>query len=384
MQGLQTELLALYDRYRAGRTIPPLLDAYLRSVARDEAAAYLYDRASAYNSNLRLVTPGDSFLTLARTTALDRYSVYVNRIFADPVIYTAVQNRSVPVRTLAGLIEQHVGRLSADERTTLERLKEANSARGTDMSFLNRLYERNEDTLSKVLAYEAVLNQYRRLGDTTRLDYLRGRYLVQYFLDLRLNEQQLLYTHVRPQLADPRLQVSLDELYRLEQKDSARIRQVTTRLKANRSNQPTEVLPGVLALDNPFLAGNELLNRIREQGRGRLIYLIVWAREMDPTGQEALAAKQLLDTFSSRDLMVVYICVSQSEGALWQEWLGRTQPTGLNLLLNEDQFGSIALPLRMMSLPTASLLGRNGKFLERRAPLPSRRTELDALIRKNR
>lgn len=379
---LTNEFIATYEKYRQTHEVLPLLDQYIRSGIKYEVSTYLYDRALAEQdtrletslpSGVSLRPADDLFLTVQRTTAMERFAAYANSRIADQA------GRGVPVGTFATLVDRYIRDLSATERTRVDELKAGKTAVSRDMPMLQRILQRHQDTLAKLLVYETEMSQYRKIVDTTGMDYLKAHFLASILPEIELKNQQLLYQHIMPQVTDPRYRLSLEELYRLEVKDSATVREVAEKF-TNQVDEPVEVLSGVTLMRSSRY-GKDLLEQFQKQALGRLVYVLAWSTEVEPSRQEALAARAIQDQLGSRDVLFVYVCSSENSMELWREWVAKNKPKGLHVFVDEDQLGNLIGTLRAEYIPAAGLLGRDGKVVKRDAPLPSKPDEVLKLIR---
>ncbi|WP_421826924.1 TlpA family protein disulfide reductase [Larkinella sp.] len=379
---LTNEFIATYEKYRQTNEVLPLLDQYIRSGIKYEVSTYLYDRALAEQdtrletglpSGVSLRPADDLFLTVQRTTAMERFAAYANSRIADQA------GRGVPVGTFARLVDQYIRDLSPTERTRVDELKAGKSAVSRDMPMLQRILQRHQDTLAKLLVYETEMSQYRKIVDTTGMDYLKANFLESILPEIELKNQQLLYQHIMPQVTDPRYRLSLEELYRLEVKDSATVREVAEKF-TNQVDEPVEVLSGVTLMRSSRY-GKDLLEQLQKQALGRLVYVLAWSTEVEPSRQEALAARAIQDQLGSRDVLFAYVCSSENSMELWREWVAKNKPKGLHVFVDGDQLGDLIGTLRAEYIPAAGLLGRDGKFIKRDAPLPSKPEEVLKLIR---
>ncbi|MGA0555989.1 TlpA family protein disulfide reductase [Larkinella sp. VNQ87] len=383
---LTNEFISTYEKYRETNEVLPLLDQYINSVIRYEVSAFLYDKALAeedtrLESSLPrgILRPADDlFLTIQRTTAMARFAEYAgSRVIQQT---PPGSSRGVPIGTFATLVDRYVTDLSATERSRIQELKTARSGQSRDLSMLQRILERHEDTLSRLLTYETTMAQYRKSVDSTGMDYLKAHFLAVNLPNIELNNQKLLYQHISPQVGDRRYQLSLEELYRLEVKDSATVREVAQKFSDKRVNEVVEVLPDVrlLRYDGD---GRELFQQLRDQAQGRLIYLLAWSTDVEPSRQEVLAARALQERLGSRDVLFAYVCSNETSVTHWREWVAKNKPKGLHVYVDGDQLGSLIGSLRAEGIPAAGLLGRDGKFIKRNAALPSNPDEVLKLIR---
>ncbi|WP_128548781.1 TlpA family protein disulfide reductase [Larkinella soli] len=383
---LKNEFLQTYEKYRQTATVLPLLDRYIQSTTRYEVAAFLYDKAMA-EQDRRLETnlsadslrpANDLFMSVQRATAMERFAAWTGSLVRDQA--QTGPGRSIPIPTFATLIDRYVPKLSEADRERIVALKAVKTGTNRDLTLLQRIYRENEENLSKLLAYEMTMAQYSRLVDSTGMDFLKATFLAMNLPAIELSSQKLLYEHILPQLADPRYRLSLQELYQLEVRDSVRVREVAERFSGKADNEPVEVLSGVTLMRSSDF-GKNLLSRISEQARGRLVYVLAWSNDVEASRQAVLAARSVQDRLSSRDVLFVFVNANETSLQLWREWVAKNQPKGLHIYVDEEQMTDLIGTFRSGQLPAAGLLGRDGKILKRNAPLPTQPDELLKLIR---
>ncbi|WP_234735121.1 hypothetical protein [Tellurirhabdus bombi] len=395
---LVEEFSKLSNEYKAQNTLQPLLNDFLTSTIRYEAATYLFDKYTAEELTLpasvldSLRPAKDPFMSIARATAYDRLSVYlVQKVNRRPV---QASNRStqngLAIQRLAELLLRYGSGLTNTEKSKLNEIISKGGAQNKDLPLINRVYERNADTLSKLVPYEALLAQIDKSSDSTEGEFLTGQLIAQSWLQSTLNETRLTYAHFTPRVSSRNYKLSFSELYNLQIKDSAAIRGVNQLVKKQASpGNPISVMPGVALLDasalpnGSFPSGRDVANKIREQGRGRLIYVITWSDQIEQTQDMALQAQSLAEQFRN-DLLVVYLCAGDLNKSFWQEWVARNKPRGLHVFAPDENASEIMLALRTLDMPSAALLGRDGKFIKRQAPLPDKVDEIQRLIREKR
>lgn len=383
---LTNEFISTYEKYRESTNVLPLLDKYIRSAIKYEVAAFLYEKALA-EDDTRLETnvpssslrPADDlFLTVQRATAMDRFAAYAGARITESSLTGS--GRSIPVSTFARLVDRYINDLSDTERARIEELKTAKSGVSRDITMLQRIMQRHEDKLTKLLTYETTMAQYRKTVDSTGLDYLKAQFLAMNLSSIELKNQELLYQHILPQVTDRYYQLSLDELYRLEVKDSATVRDVAGKFSDKQINEPVEVLSGVTLLHSSRY-GRELIEQLQQQAQGRLIYLLAWSTDVEPSRQEMLAARALQERIGSRDVLFAYVCSNETSMIHWREWVAKNKPKGVHVYVEEDQFRDLIGSLRTAYVPAAGLIGRDGKFIKRDAPLPSKTEDILKLLR---
>ncbi len=357
--------------FSATRPVYPLLTRWLTSIAQYDAASFLYDHAAetsrvldaALTDSLR--PAGDRLLTTSRATAVSRFSNYASgRTSVTP-------ERNITVKELVGLLSRYGRNLSAAEQERLLTISRKGGATGTDMRFLNTLMERNP-IIRRLLLFDVAMQKARTEFDSTSVDYLEGSALAASMFISPLTELPLLRTHVRAMIGDPFVLRSVDDIYSRQTKDSVAIRDAASRLATGDSLRGSvEVATGIFALRNTTAGAGQLISRVLRTNPGRVVYVLRWTPG-DPQSQELVqAAQRLRDTFSSRDLTVLYIANSGVNPDVWLESVIRQQLKGENLYLTDTQWNATDLtPLPPYDAP-AYLFGSNGKPLRKNAELPT-------------
>lgn len=365
----------------------PLLSRWVQSGNRYSAAAFLYDKAAFDGQQVpksladSLRPANDPLLTAARAQAMNRFGDYAMQQNNRPEI--SRDNNSIPIRTLSALLLRYGRNLSPDEQTRLETYREDNSIKQADLRFFQKLISRNNDTIQRLVTYENVLRRSREQFDKPSVDYLTAYLLVNALPSLTLDFAKLLYSYARPQVTDPQMVQSLDELYRLEVGDSTRIRQaVQTLQKTGNRPEPVEITPGVFVTRDASVSGQDLFDKVINANRGKVIYVLV-ADAADEAGrQAALDAQRLRNAYSSTELAIVYLPIINAGAGLWPEFAAKTNLYGDHLLLTSEQLSDVLSRLRPDNNLSAVIIDRAGKVKKRNAPLPGDYEEVRKAVEK--
>ncbi|GAB4026936.1 hypothetical protein [Spirosoma gilvum] len=364
----------------------PLLKRWVGYADRYNAAAFVYDKATYQNENISkalndsLRPPNDQLLTAARASAMNRFATYTSqRLTAE-----TGRTNGLTVRALALLLERYGKNITAGERLRLDDYVQSNSARQADLRFFDGLVKRNPDTLQRLVNYETLIQRAIRQYDSTTVDYLSAYWLAATLPTVTLDFARLLYDYARPQVKDPALEQSLDELYRLEVKDSTRIRTAMQTLrKGGRANNALEISPGIFVTRDDFGNGSSLFDKVINANRGKVIYLLVVSPTDEAGRQAALDAQRLRNAYSARDLALVYLPMSGTDKSLWPELATRYNLAGDHLLLTDSQLFDAIERLRPDNDMSATVINRTGKIVKRNAPLPGDFEEARKAIDKN-
>lgn len=366
----------------------PLVARWIMASNHYNAAAFLYDKA-AYEAEKIPVSLTDSLrpandhiLTAARASAMNRFASYATQ----RVMTEATNSRSngLTVRALSILLERYGKNLTADERLRLSDYALANSARASDLKFFDGLIKRSPDTLQRLVNYETLIQRSIRQFDSLAVNYIAAYWLASSLPGLTLNFAELLYDYGRPQVKDPALAQSLDELYRLEVKDSTRIRAaIGTLKKAGNRASSLEISPGVFVTKLSIGEGYSLLDQIVNANRGKVIYLLFFSPTDEAGRQAAIDAQRLRNAYSARDFSLIYLPLPGTDQSLWPEIASRYNLAGDHLLLTDNQLLDVVERLRSDDDLSATVINRTGKIVKRNAPLPGAFEEVRKLINKN-
>jgi hypothetical protein len=234
------------------------------------------------------------------------------------------------------------------------------------------------------VAYENLIRRSRAELDSQSVNYLTAYWLANALPTLTLNFAKLLYTYARPQVTDPQLAQSLDELYRLEVGDSTRVRAAVQRLQpATAKLSNTEISPGVFVTRDPTTDGSALLDQLVAANRGKIIYVLLTSTSSDGERQAALDAQRLRSAYRSQDFALVYLPVLNADPALWAEFATKNNLAGDHLLFTELQLMDVAQRLRPQGEVSATVINRVGKIVKRNAPLPGAFEEVRKVVEKS-
>ena len=364
----------------------PLLVRWASYANRYNAAAFLYDKATYEQEELNksltdsLRPANDQLLTAARASAMNRFASYASQRLTTET----TRANGLTVRALAILLERYGKNLTAEERIRLNEYATTNSARAADLKFFDGLVKRSPDTLQRLVNYEMLIQRSIRQYDSSTVDYLAAYWLASTLPSLTLNFARLLYDYASPQVKSAALQQSLDELYRLEVKDSTRIRAaIQTLRKAGTRTSALEISPGVFVTRDDISNGSTLLDQVIDANRGKVIYLLLTSPADEAGRQAAIEAQRLRNAYSPRDFALVYLPMSGTDKSLWPEMATRYNLQGDHLLLTDAQLIDAVERLRSGSDVSAAVINRTGKIVKRNAPLPGAFDEARQLIDKN-
>ncbi|PRY42967.1 hypothetical protein CLV58_10497 [Spirosoma oryzae] len=358
----------------------PLLARWIEADNRYAAASFLYDRLIVGEDQRQPTALSDSIsltngiiLTASRTQAMNRFATFANRQIVSKASQQA--QRGLAVNKLSGLILRYGKNLTDTEKARLQEFAETNAARNADLRFLTDLVRRNNEVIQSLVNYEFLIQESRKQYDDDRREYMTAFWLVNSFPILTLSQDKLLYGYARPQLINRQLGESLDELYRLEVKDSVVMTQAIATLdKSGEATTELEVASGVFVTRDKSgrTTGSALFDNVINANRGKVVYVLFTSNESEAGRQASLDAQRLRNTYDARDLTIVYLpMLTSDEQPVWVEAAARDKLVGDHLLLSSSQLDDIAGRLRYDDLPSATIINRTGKIIKRNAPLPA-------------
>lgn len=347
-----------------------LLDQWVTSSLNEAAKARLYSYLTQQQQTLPLALTAaaeldtNRFFTFAKA---DSYRQFTNYTLATT---PNLPESSLPVNTLARLILQYVPDISSADSLKLARYAQGETAKMRDLKWLSNLFNRKEDTLRMIAAYELFTRKFGAAHSVKELDYLKGAFYAENINNFALKNLTLWYDHLRPSLKNPFYVRSLDELHHIESLDSAVIRAAESKIQAATLNDPTEVLPGIfLANIPPFL---DVLSQLKRKFKGKIVYFIFWTN--DEWGRRALAeANALRASLPPNSVEFVYISEYKTNDDVWREAAIKSRSKGLHLKVDESLNDYFVAEWVITQVPYAVLMDANGKYIRRDAPLPADR-----------
>lgn len=376
-----------FQTFSARQTPFPLVSRWVRSVNRYNAASFVYEKATyeekplpvSLNDSLR--PPGDPLLTAARASAMNRFASYATQQVSTEA---SLRSNGLSVRTLSALLLRYGSNLTDTERVRLEEYMDKNTARTSDLRFFDGLIKRSNDSITRLVNYQNLIRRCQGRFDSAAVQYITAYVLANSLSNLTLDLTNLLYSYARPQVKDPLLLQSLDELYRLEVKDSVRIRAAVQTLRnAKKQASALEISPGVFVTQNQATDGSALVDQVIAANRGKVVYLLLASGDEEADRQAALDAQRLQTTYRSRDFAVVYLPIPGMTPNQWPEFAVKNNLVGDHLLLTGNQLGDVLQRLRPDENLSATVINRVGKIVKRNAPLPGAFEEVRKVIDKN-
>ena len=365
-------------------TVPdPTLSQWVQSINQDERLQNLYEY---YLTNQMEIPTGNSVLTdisrlnqspltAQRVSLANRFANYAD-ILKDEKLASGTKATSLQVKLMAAMIRDNVGALTDDETEKLSAIIERGKAEKIELDFLNNLYKRGSSKLDLFFAYESDGRANYAYFDSTAADFLNARYLPKNLYKFSYKNQVILNKYIQTRIKSPHFRQSLDEIVRLEVKDSADIGKMLA--VRNLKIQPTEVLPEYWLSESEG-RGNEWLNTITDLYKGKTLYLLKWNID-DSKSREDLEFAASLRAQLPNNVEFIYIHLPTEETAvsndLVKQYIVRHQLKGVHMFLNSNQLMELLIKLNPLDAATYAIIKPNGKFATKKAPAPSKTAEV--------
>ena len=203
---------------------------------------------------------------------------------------------------------------------------------------------------------------YQRATDDLGSGRVRDVAVGQYLLTKVESE----HTDIRPLLVD----------FKANNRDSTIARDLRAAVRAHLALATGQPAP---ALTLPDASGRPVaLSSLR----GQVVYLDFWATWCGPCLAEMPASRALRQKFAGRDVVFLYVSLD-SKAADWRRYLAAYPAAGPNAVELHDGeafAGAAARAFGVQSIPSYWLIGRDGRILARRPPLPSAGPAIEAAL----
>lgn len=131
-------------------------------------------------------------------------------------------------------------------------------------------------------------------------------------------------------------------------------------------------LPSLAILNSSKeLNGPDLLSKLLQKYRGKVVYLDAWATWCGPCIAGMSASEKLREKLKGEDVVFVYICMDSPNEAGWKNIISAKNIEGENYFLNPSQSAILAKTLEINSIPHYTLIDKNGSIVNTTAPSPS-------------
>ncbi len=361
------------------------LTEWVNSLIEDESATFLMEYSL---DNFNELSTGDDMdvkrfattpLTFQKVLRANRFQEYALRNSAVKAPAARRNTGALPVDQIAALVRQYVSPLSQSEEDKLKLIIEKKNVDKQELDFLSGVYKRGGEKLAAIANFEKSTALLKGAYEGPALEFLVATTFVEDFYQYTLSEKKNLYEHIRKGMYNQSLKLSLDELYRMEVKDSSAIKET---LGAPLSKVPAEVVPGVWMAESTQ-NGRSWLEEILKLYQGRTIYVINWDIYND-VSREDMESAVFLRRQVPENVVFLYLHVADPERAqstdrelndeerrLWKQYVVRHKLAGTHLFLDAGQV--MQLGLRTPAIPGACYIIRaDGRYHSRNAPSPQK------------
>jgi thiol-disulfide isomerase/thioredoxin len=108
----------------------------------------------------------------------------------------------------------------------------------------------------------------------------------------------------------------------------------------------------------------EVIDSIKSQNKGKLIYLDYWATWCAPCKDEMPNSKKLERDFESKDISFVYICLDSNEDA-WKSSISQFKLGGKHYFMTKEQSKDMRDIYEIRGIPYYILIGKNGEVIDK-------------------
>jgi len=389
--GLRSDLRISALTATTRRNVPsPTLESWVRSLAEDERLQNMYEYVLSNEIPLGMGTLLDRLdrldsvpLTAQKVTFARRFGTYADRKMQSVNFQNPAKNRSLPAKLMATLILDNVSSMNTEEREKVSQISVNGIGSRTDLDFLSKMYSKNELVLNLLFDYERAMRPINEdLALSKTADFLKGRYLANNFYKFTPSQVVFLNQHIQSRMMVPEFKSSLDELVRLEVRDSAEVKKLVSFKDITTS--PKEISPGY-----SFSASNDdgvnWLNIVLSKFIGKTVYLIKWSMD-DESSRELLEFIPAMRSQLPDNVEFVYVHSTFSDEItaskdLWKQYIFHHHLQGTHLMIDNSQTMDLLYKLNPMDAATFAIIKPNGKFYAKTAPSPGdTQKAIDAIL----
>lgn len=118
------------------------------------------------------------------------------------------------------------------------------------------------------------------------------------------------------------------------------------------------------------LKGPELLNKLLEKYKGKVVYVDAWATWCGPCIAGMEPSQKLREKLKGKDVVFVYLCLDSPNQTGWKNIIAAKSIEGENYFFDQSQSTMISRALNIKGIPHYALVDKNGNIVEKSASAP--------------
>ena len=130
-----------------------------------------------------------------------------------------------------------------------------------------------------------------------------------------------------------------------------------------------------------FKSVRNLLETLHSKHKDKIIYINIWAVWCGPCRSEIPFEIILQDYFRNKSVAFVNLCLASNRDD-WKKVISQCHIKGDNYFFNEKETDLFRTDLKFHGYPTYMIMDRRGKLINKNAPRPSSREEIQNVLNK--
>lgn len=126
---------------------------------------------------------------------------------------------------------------------------------------------------------------------------------------------------------------------------------------------------------------DKFFETLHSRHKDKIIYIDIWATWCGPCRAEIPFSIVLQNHFKNKPVAFVNLCFN-SDKKEWEKAIAKDNIKGDNYFLNSDESKLFRGELKFVGFPTYMIMDRKGKLINKNAPIPSDRNEIENMLAK--